>query len=90
MTADNYYDADKFPKIKPGVGLLISLRTPTPVTAVTVDQNSAGSLNQVRAAETPDPKALADTAELTPPTPVEPGLTGIPVTDSRPVSRVLV
>ncbi|WP_326548474.1 hypothetical protein QGN32_10370 [Mycolicibacterium sp. ND9-15] len=62
MTTDNCYDADPFPKIKPGVGLLISLRT----------------------------KVLADTAELTPPTPVEPGLTGIPVTDSRPVSRVLV
>ena len=89
-STDRYYDADPFPKFKPGVGLLVSLREPAPVNAVTVEQNSAGSLIQVRAAENPDPKSLADTIELTPPTPVQPGTTRIPVTDSRPVSRVVV
>ena len=89
-STDRYYDADPFPKFKPGVGLLISLRAPTPINAVTVDQNSAGSLIQVRAAESPDPKALADTVELTPPTPVQPGMNRIPVTDSSPLSRVVV
>ena len=89
-STDRYYDADPFPKFKPGVGLLISLREPTPVNAVTVEQNSAGSVIQLLAAENPDPKSLADTVELAPPTPVQPGTTRIAVTDSRPVSRVLV
>lgn len=87
---DRYYDADPFPKFKPGVGLIVSLREPTPINAVTVDQNSAGTLIQVRGTENPEPKSLADTVELTPPTPVQPGTTRIPVTDSRPVSRVVV
>lgn len=90
-STDRYYDADPFPKFKPGVGLLLSLREPTPITAVTVDQNSAGSLIQVRGTDkTEDPKALSDTFELTPATPVEPGVTRIPVTDPRPVARVVV
>ncbi|KUI35865.1 hypothetical protein AU197_18635 [Mycobacterium sp. IS-1590] len=90
-STDRYYDADPFPKFKPGVGLLISLREPTPITAVTIDQNSAGSLIQVRGTDKPDdPKALTDSFELTPATPVQPGLTRIPVTDTRPISRVVV
>lgn len=89
-STDSYYDADPFPKFKSGVGLLISLREPTPINAVSIEQNSAGSLIQVRAAERPEPGALTETVELTPPTPVEPGTTRIPVTDSRPVSRVVV
>lgn len=90
-STDRYYDADPFPKFKPGVGLLISLREPTPITAVTVDQNSAGSMIQVRGTDVPgEPKALADTFELTPATPVQPGVTRIPVTDPRPASRVVV
>ncbi|MGE2722503.1 protein kinase family protein [Mycolicibacterium celeriflavum] len=89
-STDRYYDADPFPKFKPGVGLLIALREPATISAVTVDQNSAGSLIQVRGTENPDPKGLADTVELTPPTPVEPGVTRIPLTDPRPVSRVVV
>ena len=89
-STDRYYDADPFPKFKPGVGLLVSLREPTPINAVTVEQNSAGTLIQVRGTENPEPKSLADTVELTPPTPVQPGTTRIPITDSRPVSRVVV
>lgn len=89
-STDRYYDADPFPRFKPGVGLVVSLREPTPINAVTVDQNSAGTEIQVRAADSPDPRSLADTVELTPPTPVQPGTTRIAVTDSRPVSRVVV
>jgi putative peptidoglycan lipid II flippase len=89
-STDRYYDADPFPKFKPGVGLLVSLREPTPINAVTVEQASAGTIIQIRATENPEPKTLADTVELTPPTPVQPGSTRIPVTDSRPVSRVVV
>lgn len=87
---DRYYDADPFPAFKPGVGLVVSLHEATPVNAVTVDQNSTGSMIQVRASEGPNPKALADTVELNPPAPVEPGTTRIPVSDVRPVSRVVV
>lgn len=87
---DRYYDADPFPKFKSGVGLIVSLREPTSVSAVTVDLNSTGTVIQVRSAENPEPKALADTVELTPPTPVQPGSNRIPITDSRPVSRVVV
>ncbi|ULE34563.1 protein kinase family protein [Mycobacterium sp. IDR2000157661] len=87
---DRYYDADPFPKFKPGVGLVVSLREATSVNAVTVEQNSTGSMVQVRGSEGPDPKTLADTVELTPPIPVEPGTTRIPVSDARPMSRVVV
>jgi putative peptidoglycan lipid II flippase len=89
-STDRYYDADPFPKFKPGVGLLVSLREPTPINAVTVDVNSAGTVVQVRSAENPEPKALADTVELSPPTPVQPGSNRIPITSSQPVSRVVV
>lgn len=87
---DRYYDADPFPMFKTGVGLIVSLREPTPINAVTVDQNSTGSVVQVRGSEIAEPKTLAETVELTPPTPVQPGTTRIPVSNPRPMSRVVV
>jgi putative peptidoglycan lipid II flippase len=89
-STDRYYDADPFPKFKSGIGLLVSLRKPTPVNAVTVDLNSTGTIVHVRSAENPEPKTLADTVELSPPSPVQPGTNRIPITSSRPVSRVVV
>jgi putative peptidoglycan lipid II flippase len=89
-STDNYHDADPFPKFKSGVGLLLQLREPTRLSAVTVDLNSTGTVVQVRSAESAEPKTLAETVELTPPTPMQPGHNRIPVTDSAPVSHVLV
>jgi putative peptidoglycan lipid II flippase len=89
-STDSYYDADPFPKFKSGVGLILQLGEPTPIAAVTVDLNSTGTVVQVHSAESTTPKTLAETTELTPPTPVRPGHNRIPVTNKAPVSNVLV
>ena len=89
-STDTYYDADPFPKFKPGVGLLVQLARPTPISAVTVDLNSTGTVVQVRAAGNPRAGALAETTELTAPTPMQHGRNRIPVSSSVPVSNVLV
>jgi putative peptidoglycan lipid II flippase len=89
-STDDYYDADPFPKFKPGVGLLLQLARPTAISAVTVDLNSTGTVIQVRAAANNSPAALADTTELTPPMPMQQGRNRIPVDGSVPVSNVLV
>jgi putative peptidoglycan lipid II flippase len=89
-STDTYFDADSFPKFKPGVGLLVQLARPTAISAVSIDLNSTGTVVQVRAAATNAPTALSDTTELTPPTPMQPGHNRIPVDGSTPVSNVLV
>ena len=89
-STDTYYDADPFPKFKPGVGLLVQLARPTAVSAVSVDLSSTGTVVQLRAAATNAPTSLSDTTELTPPTPMQPGHNRIPVDSSAPVSNVLV
>ena len=89
-STDTYYDADPFPKFKPGVGLLVQLARPTAVSALSVDLSSTGTVVQLRAAATNAPTALSDTTELTPPTPMQPGHNRIPVDSSAPVSNVLV
>lgn len=89
-STDTYYDADPFPKFKSGVGLLVQLANPTALSAVTVDLNSTGTVVQVRGAADKSPKALADTTELSPPTPMEPGRNRFAVGSSGPVSNVLV
>lgn len=89
-STDSYYDADPFPKFKSGVGLLLHLEKPTPLSAVTVDLNCTGTIVQMRAAQSDSPKTLAETTELTPPTPVRPGQNRIPIADPAPVSNALV
>jgi putative peptidoglycan lipid II flippase len=89
-STDDYYDADPFPKFKSGVGLLLQLPQPTPLSAVTVDLNSTGTVVQIRAAQSTAPKALAETTELTPPTPMRPGQNRITITHQAPVANVLV
>jgi putative peptidoglycan lipid II flippase len=89
-STDTYYDADPFPKFKPGIGLLVQLARPAALSAVTVDLNSTGTVVQVRAAANTTPKTLADTTELTPPTPMAPGRNRIPIDSAAPVSNVVV
>ncbi|HET6734055.1 protein kinase family protein [Mycobacterium sp.] len=89
-STDRYYDADPFPKFKSGVGLLLKLEKPTPPGVVTVDLDCVGTVVQIRAAQSDQPKTLAETTELTPPTQVRPGQNRIPITDPAPVSNVLV
>jgi putative peptidoglycan lipid II flippase len=89
-STDTYYDADPFPKFKPGVGLLIQLARPTAIGAVTVDLNSTGTAVQVRAVGNNKAATLADTTELTAPAPMQLGRNRIPVNSSVPVSTVLV
>lgn len=87
---DRYYDADPFPKFKEGLGLLVRLPQPTALDAVTVDLKSSGTVIQIRGASGEDPKTLADTVELSPPTPMQPGVNRIALTNRTPTSGVLV
>jgi putative peptidoglycan lipid II flippase len=87
---DRYYDSDPFPKFKSGVGLLLQLPQPTSLSAVTVELNSLGTVVQVRGSDGPAPKTLADTRELSAPTPMRPGQNRIPMGDPKAVSHVVV
>jgi putative peptidoglycan lipid II flippase len=89
-STDNYHDTDPFPIFKSGVGLLLQLPHPTPLSAVTVDLNSTGTIVEIRAARSGAPKAVAETTELAPPTPMQPGRNRITITQPDPVSTVLV
>jgi putative peptidoglycan lipid II flippase len=89
-STDSYFDSDPFPKFKPGVGLLLQLPRPTPLSAVTVNLNSSGTVVHIRGVAGTAPKTFADTTELSGPTPMQPGRNRIAVTNSAPVSGVLV
>jgi putative peptidoglycan lipid II flippase len=89
-STDIYFDAVPFPGFKQGVGLLLQLPQPTTLAAVTVDLDSTGTTVQLRASPTAAPAKLADTIELTPPTPMHPGHNTIPVNARTPTSDVLV
>ena len=89
-STDRYDDPDPFPKFKPGVGLLLHLRDPVRISMVTVDLNSAGTVVQVRGSEIAEPKAMAETTELSPPTPMQPGHNRISIARTRPISHLVV
>jgi putative peptidoglycan lipid II flippase len=89
-STDTYLDAVPFPTFKQGEGLLLKLPGPIQLSAVTVDLHSTGTVLQVRSSTSDSPAALTETAELTAPTPVQPGHNRIPVQSATPVSNVLV
>ena len=89
-STDRYYDADPFPKFKEGLGLLLQLPQPTALSTLTIDQKGTGTVVQIRSAATENPKALADTTELSAPTALQPGPTRIKLDARPPVSNVLV
>ena len=68
----------------------VNLPAPTALSAVTVDLNSTGTVVHVRGVADKAPTTFADTSELSPPTPMQPGRNRIPVNSSAPVSGVLV
>lgn len=85
-----YTDPVPFPNFIEGMGLLLHLSEPTALSAVTVDVSSTGTEVQIRASPTETPAKLADTTELTPPTPLQPGENRIEVRDRAKTSNVLV
>lgn len=89
-STDRYYDAEPFPKFKEGLGLMLQLPQPTTLGAVTVDLGSSGTVVQVRSAGGPAPAGLANTAEISAPTPMNPGTNTIPLRNHEPVTHVLV
>jgi serine/threonine-protein kinase len=72
------------------MGLLLHLSEPTALSAVSIDLSSTGTEVQIRSSPTEKPTALADTAELTPTTPLQPGHNRIEVNDATKTSNVLV
>ena len=85
-----YKDAVPFPKFIEGMGLLLHLSEPTALSAVTIDVSSTGTQVQIRSSSTDTPAKLADTTELTPTTPLQPGHNRIAVHDRTKTSNVLV
>ena len=85
-----YRDAVPFPDFVEGEGLLLHLSEPTALSAVTIDLSSTGTEVQIRSSPTETPTTLADTTELTPTTPLQPGHNRIEVRDSTKTSNVLV
>jgi putative peptidoglycan lipid II flippase len=89
-SSDRYYDADPFPKFKEGLGLLFALPQPTALSSLTIDLKGTGTVVQIRSAATDSLKVLADTAELSAPTPLQSGTNRIQLNAHPPVSTVLV
>jgi hypothetical protein len=89
-STDTYHDAVPFPTFKEGIGLLVQLPKPISLSAVTVDLNSTGTVVQIRSSPSATPGRLDETAELTPPTPMQPGHNNIPVTDAAPATHIVV
>lgn len=85
-----YQDAVPFPNFIEGQGLVLHLSEPTALSAVTIDLSSTGTEVQIRSSPTETPASLADTTELTPTTPLQPGPNRIEVTDRAETSNVLV
>jgi serine/threonine-protein kinase len=85
-----YRDAVPFPTFIEGEGLLLHLSEPTALSAVTIDLSSTGTEVQIRSSPTETPTKLADTTELTPTTPLQPGHNRIEVHDDTKTSNVLV
>ena len=85
-----YKDPVPFPNFVEGEGLLLHLSEPTALSAVTIDVSSTGTEVQIRSSPTETPTKLADTTELTPTTPLQPGHNRIAVHDRTETSNVLV
>ena len=85
-----YKDPVPFPNFIEGEGLLLHLSEPTALSAVTIDLSSTGTEVQIRSSPTETPAKLADTTELTPTTPLQPGHNRIEVHDRTKTSNVLV
>ena len=85
-----YKDPIPFPNFIEGEGLLLHLSDPTALSAVTIDLSSTGTEVQIRSSPTETPTKLADTTELTPTTPLQPGHNRIAVRDRTKTSNVLV
>jgi putative peptidoglycan lipid II flippase len=89
-STDTYFDAVPFPKFKDGVGLLLQLAQPTVLGVVSIDLSSSGTVIQIRSSASATPARLADTAELTAPTPMQQGHNDIPVNNQTPTTNVVV
>jgi putative peptidoglycan lipid II flippase len=89
-STDRYYDAAPFPKFKQGLGLVLALPQSTALTSLTIKLKSTGTVVQVRSASTDSPKALAETTELSAPTPLQPGDNRIQLAGQPAVATVIV
>ena len=85
-----YKDPVPFPNFIEGEGLLLHLSEPTALSAVTIDLSSTGTEVQIRSSPSETPAKLADTTELTPTMPLQPGNNRIEVHDRTKTSNVLV
>jgi serine/threonine-protein kinase len=85
-----YTDPVPFPNFVEGQGLMLHLSEAAVLSAVTIDVSSTGTEVQIRSSPTETPATFADTTELTPSTPLQPGHNRIAVDDQTKTSNVLV
>jgi putative peptidoglycan lipid II flippase len=85
-----YTDAVPFPSFKPGEGLMLQLPSATVVGQVTIDTPSTGTKVEIRAASSPTPASLNDTAVLAQGFTLKPGHNVIPVRAGSSTSNLLV
>jgi hypothetical protein len=83
---DNYFE--QFPAFEPGLGIMASFAQPVRLSAVRINSPSAGTVVQVRAANSTDP-ALGDTQVLGNAT-LSSGDTVIPLAPAAPTSHLLI
>jgi hypothetical protein len=83
---DNYFE--QFPAFEPGLGIMASFAQPVRLSVVRINSPSAGTVVQVRAANSTDP-ALGDTQVLGNAT-LSSGDTVIPLAPAAPTSHLLI
>ncbi|MBJ8342574.1 peptidoglycan biosynthesis protein MviN [Antrihabitans sp. YC3-6] len=84
--SDQY--SEPFPKLKSGIGMLVTLPEPTKLSEVAINSPSPGTVVEIRSSPSTNP-TLDQTQEIGSAT-LGPGITQIPVTSDQPVRYVLV
>jgi len=87
---DTYSDPDPFPSFKNGVGLILTLPSPTRVATVELEVPSTGTQIQIRSAATASPATLEDTTVLTQPQTMQTGENTIEVNAEAPTTYLVV
>ena len=70
--SEDYSSPKPFPTVKNGEGILLELPKAVTLSSVTVVVNGTGTSIQIRSADSASPAALEDTAQLSPPTVMNP------------------
>ncbi|ANY06771.1 protein kinase family protein [Pseudonocardia sp. HH130630-07] len=85
-TTSRYFQP--FPALKPGIGIMASFDAPEPVTRLTIDSDSPGTVVEVRTA--PSPGADLDSTRVVATATLQQGETEVPLDGAMPTENVLL